>query len=254
MIDDPYKVLGVSPNATQDEIKKAYRKKAKEYHPDLHPNDPEANRKMNEVNQAYDMLTNPDKYEAERRRQQQQQQARNPYGSYGGGQQQQQNRNTYQGSGGWSSDFGGFNFDDFFGFGFSGGGQTDTRPQSQPGDSRDIQQVIYYINNSRYQPALDILVNIPSTGRNARWYYLSALANKGAGNSVRALDQIQKAVQMEPNNRVYQQLLQNYRRSEQQYDKRAQSYNMNTNIVPTLCMGMCVAQLCCNPYRCIRFY
>ena len=46
MIDDPYRVLGVSPNATQDEIKKAYRKKAKEYHPDLHPNDPEANLKM----------------------------------------------------------------------------------------------------------------------------------------------------------------------------------------------------------------
>lgn len=251
MIDDPHKVLGVSPNATQDEIKKAYRKKAKEYHPDLHPNDPNANRKMNEVNEAYDMLTNPEKYAAQRK---QQQQARNPYGSYGGQQQQQNRSNSYQGSGGWSSDFGGFNFDDFFGFGFSGGGQTDTRPQNQPGDSREIQQVIYYINNGSYQPALDILARIPSTGRNARWYYLSALANRGAGNSVRALDQIQKAVQMEPNNRVYQQLMQNYRRSEQQYEKRAQSYNMNTDIVPKLCMGLCVAQFCCNPFRCVRFY
>ena len=56
MIEDPYKVLGVSPDATQDEIKKAYRQMAKKYHPDLHPDDPRATEKMNEVNEAYDML------------------------------------------------------------------------------------------------------------------------------------------------------------------------------------------------------
>ena len=63
MIDDPYKVLGISEGATKEEIKKAYRKKAKEYHPDLHPDDPEAAQKMNEVNEAYDMLNNPEKYQ-----------------------------------------------------------------------------------------------------------------------------------------------------------------------------------------------
>ena len=61
MIDDPYKVLGISQGASEDEIKKAYRKKAKEFHPDLHPNDPNADKKMNEVNEAYDMLMNPEK-------------------------------------------------------------------------------------------------------------------------------------------------------------------------------------------------
>ena len=60
MVDDPYKVLGVSRDATKEEIKKAYR--AKEYHPDLHPDDSQAAEKMNEINEAYDMLNNPEKY------------------------------------------------------------------------------------------------------------------------------------------------------------------------------------------------
>lgn len=62
MIDDPYRVLGVSPDASDEEIKRAYRVLAKKYHPDLNPGDAEAARKMQEVNAAYDQIKNPEKY------------------------------------------------------------------------------------------------------------------------------------------------------------------------------------------------
>ena len=82
MITDPYKVLGVSPDASDEEIKRAYRKLAKKYHPDLNPGDQEAARKMQEINAAYEQIKNPQK-----------QQPNQGYGSYDpfGGQQSQEN-------------------------------------------------------------------------------------------------------------------------------------------------------------------
>lgn len=75
MTKNPYEVLGIREGADMDEIKRAYRKMAKAYHPDLHPNDPTANAKMQQINEAYDMLCNPDKYRA-------QQQPRPDYDTY----------------------------------------------------------------------------------------------------------------------------------------------------------------------------
>ena len=63
MARDPYEVLGVSKGASEDEIKTAYRRLAKKYHPDLNPGDPTAAQKMNEVNQAYDRIKNPQSYQ-----------------------------------------------------------------------------------------------------------------------------------------------------------------------------------------------
>ena len=62
MVDDPYRVLGVSPDASDEEIKRAYRRLAKKYHPDLNPGDQEAAKKMQEVNAAYEQIKNPEKY------------------------------------------------------------------------------------------------------------------------------------------------------------------------------------------------
>ena len=58
---DYYKVLGIDKNASQDEVKKAYRKWARKYHPDLNPNDKEANKKFQEINEANEVLSDPEK-------------------------------------------------------------------------------------------------------------------------------------------------------------------------------------------------
>ena len=58
---DPYKVLGLEPGASDEEVKKAYRRLAKQYHPDRNPGDEAAARKMQEINAAYEQIKNPEK-------------------------------------------------------------------------------------------------------------------------------------------------------------------------------------------------
>ncbi|WP_449388173.1 DnaJ C-terminal domain-containing protein [Chryseobacterium lineare] len=95
---DYYKILGVDKSATQDDIKKAYRKLARKLHPDLNPDDKEAERKFKEINEANEVLSNPenrakyDKYgehwkhgEEYEKAQQQQRQYQSQDNDFGGG-------------------------------------------------------------------------------------------------------------------------------------------------------------------------
>ncbi len=110
---DYYKILGVDKNASQDQIKSAYRKMAKQYHPDLHPGDNAAAEKFKEVNEAYSVVGDPDKR-----------------GKYDRGEMDMDGAggfNPFGGGGGFSAS----GFDDIFdmfsgAFGF-GGGQTRRR-------------------------------------------------------------------------------------------------------------------------------
>ncbi len=122
---DYYEVLGVSKGASGDEIKKAYRKEAKKYHPDLHPGDKEAEKKFKEVNEAYEVLSDSDK------------KARYDQFGHAGVDP------NFGGGGG----AGGFGFDDFgdifsniFGGGFGGFGGSQRR--NGPTRGADVRQII----------------------------------------------------------------------------------------------------------------
>ncbi|WP_055434741.1 DnaJ C-terminal domain-containing protein [Lacinutrix algicola] len=119
---DYYKTLGISKTATESDIKKAYRKLARKYHPDLNPNDKDAETKFKEINEANEVLSNVEN--------------RKKYDEYGehwknseayeqAKQQQNQNQNAYQGQSGSYSEK---DFEDIFGNMF--GGQSSRRSQA----------------------------------------------------------------------------------------------------------------------------
>lgn len=198
MVDDPYKVLGVSPNASDEEIKKAYRRLAKQYHPDRNPGDQEAAKKMQQINDAYDQIKNPEKAR--------QSQGYGGYSRYTGQQQ-----------------------------------------------STNYQEVAYqYIRFGRYREALNVLASIPQ--RDARWYYLSALANNGVGNQVTALEHIRRAVSMEPDNPAYLQALDAIEHGGKTYRQHAGNYRgFRFGGIPCFCLCYALQFLCCRGRFCFCF-
>jgi len=216
MMTDPYKVLGIPSSATDDEVKQAYRRLAKRYHPDANPGDRAAEQRMQEVNAAYDEImdrrTNPNKNRSSA--------GYDPFGGFGGG-------------------YGGYR-----GYGY--GGQTGGQ---QSGDSY-YTAAESYIRFGRYREALNVLGSIQE--RTAQWYYLSAVANAGIGNRVLAQQHAQRAVQMEPNNMQYQELLERMQNPGQTYTTYGRGFSMPIFDGPgRLCIGLCLAQslctLCCRP-------
>ena len=210
MIEDPYKVLGISRDASDDEIKRAYRRLAKQYHPDLNPGDPVAARKMQEVNAAYEQIKNPEKA---------QRPGQGGYGSYGG----------------YYDPFGGYRQQSY-------GGAYGSR-QGDP----YLDSAMQYIRFGRYQEALKALEN--STDRTARWYYLSALANDGLGNQVTALEHIRRAVSMEPDNMEYLQALEDIQHGGAAYRQQAgnfQGFTFGADPCTRLCLCYLINLFCCR--------
>lgn len=210
MIDDPYKVLGVTPDTPPDEIKKAYRRLAKQYHPDLHPNDPECARRMNEINAAYDQINNPQKYQQP---------------GYGGAGHSQY-ADPFSGAYDWARRA------------QSAGGDAGV------GDSPALRRAWQLLQQQAFQQALSELEQVEPRRRSARWYYLSALANSGLGNRILALQQMQQAVRLDPGNLEYRMVLQQLQMTGGFYQQQSANYCVSGTM--GWCASMFVLNLLCN--------
>lgn len=222
MIEDPYKVLGVSPDASDDEIKRAYRRLAKKYHPDLNPGDQEAARMMQQVNAAYEQIKNPEKA--------------SPSGGYGSS----SGYGSYGGYGGYSGYGANRSYDPF--------GESNRREYADPTDFKDhYQEAAYnYIRFGRYAEAINALNN--SSNRNARWYYLSGIANHALGNQVTGLEHMRRAVSMDPDNAEYLDMLDRMERGGSAYREEASSYRGfgGGSACSSLCMCYLAQMFCCR--------
>ena len=207
MVQDPYKVLGVSPDASDEEVKKAYRDLTKKYHPDLNPGDEKAAEKMNDINTAYDQIKSGNIPGST---------AYGPQG-YGAGAYQQH-------YGGWSE--------------WAGAGA-----QARQSERSEYTAAVNFIRNGMYREALNALSGVPEEERDGKWFYLCAGANMYMGNKVAALEQAKRAVQLDPNNAEYRLLLEQLQSGQDFYENYSGRYAKSLNLNP-LWLGLCAASLC----------
>lgn len=182
MAKNPYDVLGVSQSASDDEVKKAYRELTRKYHPDANVNNPLADlaeEKFKEVQEAYDTIMK-----------QRANGGTDSY-SYGGG----YGSSSYGAGNSYRSGSGGSSYS----------GNQDV----------EMQAVFNYINSRYYREALNLLDRMPN--RTAMWYYASGAANAGIGNNLVAREHAAQAVNMEPNNIQFRQLLNQIEWNSQRY-------------------------------------
>lgn len=212
-MQDPYKVLGVAPGASDEEIKKAYRNLSRKYHPDANINNPnkdEAEAKFKEVQQAYDYIMDKDNQYSG-------QQAYGGFGGFGGTQQ-------------------------------SYGGPRQSYDHSQDAydwkDSHLIVVAVNLINSRRFAEALNVLASCKV--KSAEWYFYSAVANSGVGNNVTALEHAEAAYRMEPDNVQYQTLVNQFRSGGTWYQNQRSPYSSESSGSSGFCFKLCLANLVCN--------
>lgn len=216
-MQDPYSVLGVSPSASEDEIKKAYRALAKKYHPDVNNGSEEAERKMKEVNEAYSAVMK----------------LRREGGSSAGG---YDNGSSYAGG------FGGFGG----GYGGFGGGSTYNTQGDPYADNPHLQAARNYIRSGHYQEAMNLLEGMRE--RNAEWYYLCGEANLAMGNRIAALNYARQAVSMNPTSFEYRALLNRIEGNAHYYQSGndGAGFSMPNMMCGSPLLSCCLANLLCN--------
>lgn len=217
---DPYSVLGVGRNASEEEIKKAYKTLSRKYHPDANINNPnkdQAEEKFKEIQAAYQQIM------------------KERTSGYAGGQYGGYERGGSGGSAGYGP-FGGFG-----GYGFGGFGQ-DTGYE----DNTYLRAAGNYIRNGYYREARTALDGMRQAERTARWYYYSAIAYSGLGSNVAALEHARQAAALEPGNMSYSHLVQQFESGGNWYQQRQASYGYPAVGGGNICMRLCIANLICN--------
>ena len=231
-MQDPYRVLGVSQSASEDEIKKAYRNLAKKYHPDVNNGSAEAEARMKEVNEAYSQVM-------KMRREGTINDNQGGYGPYGG---------SYGPFGGSYGPFGG-SYGPFGGsYGpYSGSYSSNDSYSSQSRTTSSDPKLTAarnYVRAGHYQEAMHVLEEIRE--RSAEWYFLSGEANLGLGNRVAALNYARQAVSMEPDNFEYRQLLARIEGRSANYQNAGSAFNAQQMVCHNPLALCCLTSLLCN--------
>lgn len=223
MTDDPYRILGLKPGASDDEIKRAYKEMAKKYHPDLNGNSPEAAEMMKKVNEAYDILINH----------------KNNYSSSSSSSSGYQNGNSYgysqRGPFEWYTGFGGQGFN----FGFD---ENDFARRYGMGPSLNRARALY--NMREFGRCLQELSRIPAAERNAEWYFISSLAKRSTGSNAAAREDIETACRMDPSNQEYRRYRDYFNDRSSQYQSQRSFYGPTSSIVEC-CLSMLFFRFCC---------
>ena len=244
---DPYAVLGLQNGASEEEVKKAYRKLSRKYHPDANINNPNKDameQKFIEVQAADDAIMNKKTGGYGRS-------GYGPGSSYGAGGASGYNSSGFNSSGFSQTSFN--SYEDFFRafMGFAaGGGDPFGGARNQGGGTTQTESRLNaaqnFIMNRMYTEALRTLSDIEE--RPSKWYYLSAAANHGAGNHATAIEHIDTAISMEPNNMEYKRLKERMQGGGDWYNMRTRSYGMPT--VRSYGCSSCCTELCCNYLLC----